>query len=200
MTQPAPKRLFTLADYLALEPEGKVRHEFIDGELVAMTGTSRAHNAIVTNLTAAFHSHLRGTPCRVASNDMKVVIAAANRGYYPDVVISCGDPADELDDYTESHPRLIIEVLSSSTEAFDRTDKRSHYQRLDSLTDNVLVAQTTPMVEVHSRQGDDWTVTTYGAGDEVRLPSIDLVLPMAMIYEAVPLPPPLRGADRTESV
>ena len=200
MNQVAQKHLFTLAEYLAIEPEGKVRHEFINGELVAMTGTSRAHNAIVTNLTAAFHLHLRGTPCRIASNDMKVVIAAANRGYYPDVVVSCGDPADELDDYTESHPRLIVDVLSSSTEAFDRTDKRSHYQQLDSLIDYVLVAQTIPMVEVHSRQGDDWTVTTYGVGDEVRLPSINLALPIAVIYEAVALPPPSIGADRTDLV
>jgi Uma2 family endonuclease len=104
MSQTAPKELFTLAEYLALEPEGNICHEFIDGELFAIRGTSRAHNAIVTDLTIALGLHCRVTSCRVASNDMKVLIADANRGYYPDLVVSCGDPADEPDEYTETQP------------------------------------------------------------------------------------------------
>ena len=188
MSRAAPKRLFTLAEYLALEPEGNVRHEFIDGELFAMTGTSRAHNAIVTNLTIALGLHCRGTPCRVASSDMKVLIAAANRGYYPDVVVSCSDPANQPDEYTESQPRLIIEVLSPSTEVADRQRKRLDYQKLDSLHDYVLIAQSEPKVDVHSRQrGGVWVPATYGADETVVLPSIDLQLPTAVIYEDVPL-------------
>ena len=148
MYQTAPRNVFTLAEYLVIEPEGNVRHEFIDGELVAMTGTSRAHNAIVTNLTISIGSHLRGTACRVASNDMKVVISEANRSYYPDLMVNCSDPADEPDDYTETQPRLVIEVLSPSTEDYDRGDKRLHYQQISSLQDYVLIAQSIALAEV----------------------------------------------------
>ena len=186
MSQAATKRLFTLAEYLAIEPEGNVRHEFVDGELYAMTGMSRAHNAIVTRLSAALYSHLRGTPCRVAANDMKVVILEANRGYYPDLVVSCNDPAQEIDEYTESHPRLIVEVLSPSTEAIDRGRKRRDYQTLDSLQDYVLIAQSQPQVDVYRRTNDGWAHTAYRRDDRVWLASIDLSLPVAMIYENVP--------------
>ena len=183
MNQAAPRNVFTLAEYQAIEPEGNVRHEFIDGELIAMTGTSRAHNTIVMNLAAVVRPHLRGTACRVASNDMKVVIAAANRGYYPDLMVSCSDLAEEPDNYTETQPRLVIEVLSPSTEDYDRGDKRLHYQQISSLQDYVLIAQSIALVEVYSHQGADWSVATYGEGDTVNFPSIDLQLPMASIYE-----------------
>ena len=187
MSRPRPDVPFTLAEYLAIEPEGKVRHELIDGELVAMTGTSRAHNAIAINLAAAVRPHLRGTPCRIASADMKVVIATIERGYYPDLVVSCGDPIDEPDAYTETRPRLIAEVLSPSTEAFDRGDKGEHYRSIPSLEDYVLVAQSTRAVEVWNRSGERWTATRHGADDTVTLRSIGLELPVATIYEDVPL-------------
>ena len=185
MTPAVPKPRFTLADYLTIEPEGNVRHEFIDGELVAMTGTSKAHNFITMNLGAAIHGHLRGTPCRVASHDLKVVIAAANRGFYPDLVVTCSEDNQD-DNYTETQPRLIVEVLSPSTEAFDRGDKRLAYQQLDSLQDYVLIAQDRPAVEVYHRQGGDvWVRSEYGPGDTVTLASIDLRLAMALIYEDI---------------
>jgi Uma2 family endonuclease len=186
-------RRYTLAEYLAMEPEGDVRHEFVDGEIFAMVGASRVHNGLVMNLAAAIRPHLRGTPCRIASQDMKVLIAAANRSYYPDLVVSCSDPVDEIDDYTETHPRLIIEVLSPSTATTDRREKRLAYQTLDSLQDYVLVAQTEPLVEVYSRQPDGWTQTCYGANETVALPSIDLQLRMAVIFEDVPLAPTTRS-------
>ena len=187
MSRRTPDVPFTLAEYLSIEPEGNVRHELIDGELVAMTGTSRAHNAIAGNLVAAVRPHLRGTPCRIASADMKVVIAEIERGYYPDLVVSCGDPADEPDDYTETRPRLIVEVPSPSTESFDRGDKGEHYRRIPSLEDYVLIAQSTRAVEVWNRSGDGWTVTRHGSDDVVTLRSIGLELPMATIYEDVPV-------------
>ena len=187
MSHAIPIRRYTLAEYLAMEPEGDVRHEFVDGEIFAMVGASRVHNALVMNLVAAIRPHLRGTPCRIASHDMKVLIAAGNRAYYPDLVVSCNDPVNELDDYTETHPRLIIEVLSPSTATVDRREKRLAYQTLDSLRDYVLVAQDKPLVEVYSRQPDGWTQTSYVANETVVLPSIDVELLMSVIFEDVPL-------------
>lgn len=181
-------RRYTLQEYLAMEPEGEVRHEFINGEVFAMVGASLRHNLIVTNWVAALHAHLRGTPCQVVANDRKVLIAAADRVYYPDVMVRCDeDTSSPIDEYTETNPRLIVEVLSSSTAAVDRRQKRLDYQMLDSLQDYVLVAQAMPTVEVYSRQRDAWTVTTFRAGDEVALPSIDCQLPMAIIYENIVL-------------
>lgn len=180
-------RRYTLEEYLAMEPEGEVRHEFINGELFALVGASLRHNLIVTNWVAALHSHLRGTPCQVVASDRKVLIAVADRVYYPDVMVRCDDDSNPIDEYTETTPRLIIDVLSSSTAAVDRRQKRLDYQMLDSLQDYVLVAQATPTVEVYSRQRDDWTITTFKARDDIVLPSIDCQLPMAMIYENIAL-------------
>ncbi len=185
MSQARKIRHYTLDEYFALEREADVRHEYLDGEIVAMGGASRRHNRLVLNLGAALLAHLRGTPCRVDANDLKVIIAAANRAYYPDLVVSCSDLGDEIDDYTESHPCLIAEVLSPSTEKIDRTEKRINYQRLDSLEEYVLIAQNEPMVEVYSRGADGWTCITYAASEHIVLPSIDLELPMVTLYEGV---------------
>lgn len=181
-------RRYTVYEYLAMEPEGEVRHEFIDGEIVSMVGSSVQHNIIVMNLGAAIHQHLRGTPCRVMSNDMKVLITEVNCAYYPDVVVSCSELREMIDRYTETQPRLIVEVLSPSTADTDREQKRLHYQQLNSLQDYVLVAQNERQVEVYSRQRDgDWVLSTYGIGDTVVLPSIDLQMPIAAVYEDVTL-------------
>ena len=187
MSRALPERSFTLDEYLAIEPEGNVRHEFVDGELVAMTGTSRTHNTIALNIATAIRPHLRGTPCRVASADMKIVSAEVARGYYPDVVVSCSDPAGEPDEYTETRPTLVVEVLSPSTEAFDRGDKCVNYRRMDSLEEYVLVERSTRAVEVHRRRGRTWTVASYGPGDTVDLASVGLELPMDVVYEDVPV-------------
>jgi len=178
-------RRYTLAEYLAMEREAEQRHEFIDGEIFAMVGASRIHNILVTNLTAAIRPHLRGTPCRIASRDMKVLIEAANRSYYPDLVVSCGDASREVDAYTETRPRLIIEVLSPSTASVDRREKRLAYQQLDSLQDYVLVSQHEARVEVFSREESGWMHTVYGADETVVLRSIDLHLAGAVIFEDV---------------
>lgn len=185
MSQAQKIHRYSVDEYFALERESDVRHEYLDGEIVAMGGASRVHNMLVLNLGAAIRPYLRGTPCRIGANDMKVFIAAANRAYYPDLVVSCSDPGDEIDDYTETHPRLIVEILSPSTEATDRSEKRLNYQRLDTLQEYVLVAQSEPLVEIYSRQQDGWTCTEYSAGEAVVLSSIDLQLPMAVIYEDV---------------
>ena len=115
MSQARKIQRLSVAEYFTLERETDVRHEYIDGELIAMGGASRAHNIIVFNLGAAIRPHLRGTPCRIGGGDMKVFIETVNRGYYPDLLVSCNDPADEADQYTETRPLLVMEVLSTST-------------------------------------------------------------------------------------
>ena len=177
---------YTLDEYLAMEPEGEVRHEYINGEIFAMVVSSLPHNIIVMNLGTAIRPHLRGTACRVVANDRKVLIAPAQRVYYPDLLVSCGKAEHSIDVYTETQPVLIVEVLSKSTARIDRQQKRLDYQMLDSLQDYVLVAQTERLVEVYSRQAaEHWTQTVYRDDDRIELPSIELSLPMAVIYEDV---------------
>ena len=176
---------YTLDEYLAFERETDIRHEYLDGEIVAMGGASRTHNMLVFNLGSAIRPHLRGTSCRIGGSDMKVLIKAVNRSYYPDLVVSCSSPHDEIDDYTETQPRLVVEILSPSTAVVDRTEKRLNYQRLDSLQEYVLVAQNERLVEVYRRQRNGWVHITYGAAEVIELSSLDLHLAMDVIYEDV---------------
>ena len=186
MSQAQKIHLYSVDEYFALERTTAIRHEYLNGEIVAMGGASRFHNMLAFNLGTAIRPHLRGTSCRIGGSDMNVFIAKVNRGYYPDLVVSCNDFRHEHNDYTETEPCLIIEVLSPSTAAIDRKQKRIDYQMLDSLQDYVLVAQTEPLVEVYSRASDGgWTQTIYGADETVNLPSIDLQLEIAVIYEDI---------------
>ena len=113
----------SVEDYLARERESDVRHEYVDGELFAMAGASRAHGIAVTNLVRELGNRLRGGPCRIGSSDMKVRSAPGSRYYYPDIVVSCNDESEEPDPYTESQPTLLVEVLSTTTEATDRRER-----------------------------------------------------------------------------
>ena len=108
MGSAAPQVLVGEADYLAAERDAEERHEYVDGVPFAMTGASRAHNLLATRLSARLFAHLEGGPCRVSSSDMKVRLAEGRRYYYPDVVVSRGDPDEEPDDYTETRPALIV--------------------------------------------------------------------------------------------
>ena len=176
----------SIEDYLAQERDADVRHEYVDGEIIAMVGASRSHSLIVGNLHAALHSHLRGSPCRVLMTDMKVRINSANAFYYPDLLVSCTALEDEPDDYYESQPRLIIEVLSQSTEARDRMEKRLNYQTLASLEEYMLVAQDKIEVDVYRATAGKWEHERYSQGAEIVLSSIDFELPIIDIYENVP--------------
>lgn len=179
-------RRYTLDEYLALELESETRHEYIDGEIFAMVGASYTHSVIVMNVGAALHQHLRGTPCRVIANDRKVLIAKAERVYYPDLLVTCRSDSDTVDPYTETAPRLIVEVLSPSTATLDRQQKRLDYQKLDSLQDYVLIAQDRREVQVFSRDGaNQWLVVTFQTGDQVQFPSINATVSMATIYENI---------------
>ena len=179
---------YSVAEYLAFERDGEARHEYFKGEIVAMTGASAAHNVIAGNLFAALHGHLRNSPCRVFMSDMKLRVEAADCFFYPDLMVCCGDtPADQQRYYFDD-ARLVVEVLSDSTESRDREFKRLAYQHLPDLREYLLVRQDSPSVTLYRRLTDGWERRIHGRGETVQLASIDLDLPVAAIYEGVPVP------------
>lgn len=184
------KPYLTAEDYLALERTSEIKSEYLDGEMVAMSGTSRWHNLIVTNLVRDLSQQLKQNPCEVYSSDQRVQVSATGLYTYPDVVISCGEPRFE-DDHVDTllNPTLIVEVLSPTTESYDRGKKFEHYRTLDSLAEYLLVSQDELLVEQFVRQaGGTWLFTaTAGREGVVQLPSIGCTLALSEVYDKVPL-------------
>jgi Uma2 family endonuclease len=192
-----PKRHLTVEEYLTLERQSETRNEYWDGEIVAMTGASLRHNRISLNVATALHNQLRDSGCTVLAHDMRLRIRAANVFTYPDVVVYCGEP--QLDDAamdTLLNPVLIVEVLSKSTEDYDRGKKFVYYRALPSLVEYVLVAQDRPHVEHFTRQpappgaeapeGMRWLLTeTDRIEAELTLNSIGCRLALADVYKGV---------------
>ena len=175
-------------EYLAAEAESPVKHEYRDGKVYAMAGGTDAHNQIAGNLYALLRGHLRGGPCRTYIADVKARIESLNRFYYPDVMVTCDD-YDRNNNTSKCHPCLVVEVLSESTEAFDRGDKFSDYRHLDSLQEYVLISQMRPQVEVFRRNVEGlWVLHPYGEGDTVKLASVGWSGAIAELYEAVEFP------------
>ena len=188
-----PKPVLSFDDWLEGERAAReTRSEYIDGEVFAMTGAREQHNAIVTNISGQLWTQMKGRPCRVYANDMKIRIRAANAGTYPDLVAVCGE-REFLDGRRDLllNPSLIVEVLSDSTEAYDRGGKFALYRRLPSLKEYLLVSQYRVAVEFFTRGTDDrWTLTDFSARDAtVTLSSIDCTLSLAEFYDKVDLEP-----------
>ena len=186
-----PKPSLTLDQWIEQERNAiEARCEYVRGEVFAMTGASADHNAIVTNIVREFSTQMKGKPCHVYANDMKVAIRAADAGKYPDILAYCGPPefADGRRDVL-LNPSLIAEVLSPSTEAYDRGDKFALYRQIPSLREYLLVSQDRALVELYERgEGGRWILTEYGAlTDVVVLPSIGCSLPLGEIYDKVDL-------------
>ena len=186
-----PKTLLTEDEYLAFERRSEFRHEYVAGEVFDMTGASRYHVRIVTNIIFVLETQLRDRPCNVYSNDMRVRIRRARHYAYPDVVVTCGEEkyADaELD--TLLNPLVIFEVLSDSTEAYDRGKKFESYQLIESLTDYLLVSQRARRIEQFTRRtGRDWIYTeAHEPGDVIRIQSIGCELKLEDVYLKVELP------------
>jgi Uma2 family endonuclease len=184
----SPLSYLTIEEYLTAEQYSEIRHEYIDGQVFAMTGGSKQHNQISLNLASLIRTHLRGTSCSVFIADIKVKISTFNKSknsfYYPDVVVSC-EPKDS-DRFFLNYPCLIIEVLSPSTEAIDKREKRLNYQTLDSLQEYILASQEEINLEVYRKdKAGKWSVQTLGQDEELYLESIDLKLTTSDIYEDV---------------
>ena len=178
----------TPEEYLALERKADIKSEYLDGEMFAMSGASRWHNLITTNLSRDLSTQLKARPCEVYSSDQRGHIPVTGLYTYPDVVVVCGEPRfedDQLD--TLLNPRVLIEVLSPTTESYDRGKKFEHYQSIDSLAECLLVDQTRPRVEHYLRQdGNQWLLTVFeGLDSTVSLPSLHCELALAEIYDKV---------------
>jgi Uma2 family endonuclease len=206
-----PEGLYTEDEYLALERASQERREYLDGQIYLMAGESPAHGTICTNLTIEVGSQLKGTPCRAFSKDTKVRSGPVPKSRYsaqalysfPDLVVVCGEP-QYLDEHRDVlvNPKVIIEVLSPSTEAFDRGEKFARYrEHLDSLTDYVVVAQSMPLVEHFARQSNgEWVIAASARdlSETVGLDSIGCTLRLSEVYDRIVFPAP--AADEPTAV
>ncbi|WP_395145054.1 Uma2 family endonuclease [Armatimonas sp.] len=178
-------------EYLRLERATEFKSEYINGEIYAMAGVSREHSLIVTNLGAALHSRLRGRPCETHLTDLRVSVPDTRLYTYPDALVICGDPVfvDDIFD-TVTNPIAIFEVLSPSTEGYDRGAKFAHYRRLITLRYYVLISQGEALVECYERQDSGgWLLQEFrGLDATLLLPTLELALPLADLYERISFP------------
>lgn len=178
-------------DYLAAETTSPIKHEYRDGDVYAMAGGTDAHVTIALNLWALLRGHLRNQGCRAYALDMKARIEALNCYYYPDVMVTCDD-RDLSSSTVKHHPCLIVEVISDSTEAFDRGDKFTDYRHLESLQEYVLITQTRQQVEVFRRNAEGlWVLHPFSEGDHVSLISVGWQGAIADLYEDVTFSEPI---------
>lgn len=185
--QSASPQPITETEYLEFERNSELKHEFINGQVYAMAGASEKHNLIVGNTYSAIHGHLRPRPCRVYPTDMRVRIDAISQYTYPDISGLCSDPTyanDHAD--TLTNPLFVIEVLSPSTERYDRGAKFIAYQMIPTLQDYLLIAQDMPQIEHFRRDGKHWIYTrAAGLDDTIQIPSIQYTLALSDVYEKI---------------
>jgi Uma2 family endonuclease len=174
---------YTPEEYLALERNAEFRSEYIDGRIVAMTGARRPHVVIVSNLDREIGTRLLDTPCEIYPTDMKVKVESSGRYVYPDLSVSCDPRFEDGRSDVLLNPLLIIEVLSESTEKYDRGEKFVHYRRIDALREYVLVSQKECLVERYVREGDFWRFTSVDDLEgSLVLASLDLEIPLRRVY------------------
>lgn len=178
---------YTAEEYLSLERSTSIKNEFHDGQIYAMTGASREHNLISGNIYRELSQQLKSRPCEAYINDMRVKATEARSYHYPDIAVVCGKP--EFEDAqvdTLLNPMLLIEVLSPSTEAYDRGGKFAHYRKIPSLREYLLVMQDQPGIERYLRQGEVWILSeTLGLEASLALESIDCRLSLREVYDKV---------------
>jgi Uma2 family endonuclease len=188
-----PKTKLTAAEYLAVEDAAAFKSEFYRGEMFAMAGASWAHNTIKENLSIELGGRLKGGPCRTYSADMRVKVSRTGLYTYPDVLIVCGPPEIESVKGVETllNPQVVIEILSESTERYDRGTKFAQYQQLPAVREYVLVGQEERRVERFVRQPDEtWVLTTFAdPAGEFALATVPVRVPLADVYRGVELPP-----------
>lgn len=174
-------------EYLALERKADGKNEYVHGQIIAMAGASRLHNLLAGNLYRELSQQLRGRPCEAYISDMRVKVSPTGLYTYPDVVVVCGPIRfEDVHNDTLLNPTVLVEVLSASTEAYDRGDKFAHYRRLESLQDYLLVSQDKVRLEHYVRQGSQWVLSEASTLEEtLHLASIGCDVALRDVYEKV---------------
>jgi Uma2 family endonuclease len=185
---------FTVEEYLRLERDATEKHEYRDGEIIAMSGGTVKHSLLTANVGGALWTRLRGSPCRVYDSNLRVRINRKRLYSYPDLTVICERPAIDPDDSsgeTITNPRVVVEVLSASTETYNRTKKFDRYRELDSFREYILVAQDAARVETFFKQADgSWALDVVtGLDATIKLRGIEISLPLAEIYAGIEFPP-----------
>ncbi|WP_437764157.1 Uma2 family endonuclease [Sorangium sp. So ce281] len=191
MGHPARRTGLSPAEYLAFERASEQKHEYANGEIFAMSGCTRAHSLLAGNIQRELGNALLDRACEVHTSDMRVRITPTGRYVYPDASVVCGDPVfedAELD--TLLNPNVIVEVLSDSSEAYDRGDKFAQYRSVPSIAEYVLVSQKEVRIEHFQRQPDGrWLLSILGPGTQLELESVGVVIDVNRVYLKVPLAP-----------
>lgn len=176
----------SVEDYLAYEEKSEIRHEYIDGEIFATSGSSTNHNQIAINMVALIRPHLRGSKCRVFISDMKIKINQENATffYYPDLLVTCSE--NDTEKYFKTEPNLIIEILSKSTKRNDLNEKRINYQSLSTLQEYVLIDQDQIRVIIYRKDDKGkWIKTILEKDNSLELKSVNITFLISQIYEDV---------------
>lgn len=181
------EKIYTPEEYLEFEREADEKHEFIDGEIIAMAGASRRHNLLGVNISSELRFALKGKSCEVYANDMRVRMRKS-RYSYPDVAVVCGEPefADEEFDVL-LNPTVVVEVLSKSTRFRDKTEKLAAYQKMDALRECLLVEQIEPRIEHFIKQTpNQWLLRIYeNLNETIFLESVDCQIKLSDIYAQI---------------
>lgn len=183
-----PHEYLTVQQYFALEETAEMKHEYYRGSIYAMTGASARHNLIVANMIAMLHGQLRGSPCRVFPSDLRLKVEQTGLYTYPDISVICGTISfDEGRQDTVVNPTILIEVLSPSTENYDRGQKFEHYRTIRTLQEYIVVAQDRVHIEQYIRQDEHrWLLVDFLAVDQtVEIGAINCTLPLESVYEYV---------------
>lgn len=202
MALPAETLSLSYDEYLALEEETGLRHEYLRGEVWAMAGGTPQHSAVTSNLHGELYVALKGKPCRVYNGDLKTRVDATDLSTYPDLAVVCGELQRSLRDRNAgTNPTVLFEVLSPSTEAWDRGGKFRHYRHLETLQHYVLVGVTTRVVEVFSRNAEgDWVLREVGEGGRLTLSAIGVEIDVDALYVDIPVDPAdVEGAPDPEA-
>lgn len=184
MGRPAPTERKTYAEYLVAEAASEVRHECLNGEVWARAGGTPEHGALALALAGELRGALRGKPCRVYSSDVRVRVPQTGLSTYPDLSVVCGQLETSPDDPDAIvNPVVLVEVLSDTTEGYDRGAKAAHYRRIPSLREYVFVSQSDPLVEVHRlAESGRWELLEARPGESIELASLGIHLDVAAIY------------------
>ncbi|MDE0322760.1 MAG: Uma2 family endonuclease [Candidatus Poribacteria bacterium] len=185
-TTAAPTHL-TPETYLELERKAITKNEYVNGEIIAMAGASFAHNFITLDTATHLNNQLMDGECQAATGDLRVKVPRTESYFYPDIVVVCGEPQAEDNIFdTLLNPTLIVEVLSASTETYDRDEKFTHYRQIDTLQEYILISQDSVEVVQYCRQEPEWMATKFQTLEDVMpLISIGCELPLRHIYRRI---------------